>query len=127
MGVGTAALSGKTAARALALTTTTVAGAGVVEGPVISARTRTMTRRTGPTVVLVGNDAVGVVLGEHLLALLEETAALGGVLGPGFAAAGPLEGGVGGAGGEDDGQQAEGEDEDVAAVEDHGSRGTDDS
>lgn len=118
VGIGTAALSGKTAlARTLALASTSArAGVGVVEGPA-TARTR-----AGPAVLLVGDDAVGVGLGEGLLALLEETAAFGGVLGPGAAAAGLPGGGGGGVGGED-GQQAEGEKEEVAAVEDHGGGG----
>ena len=121
--IGAAALSRKTAlARTLALASTGAsAGAGVEEGPAISARPR-----ASPAVVLV-NDAVGVVLGEGLLALLQETTAFGGVLGPGTTTAG-LPGGGGGWVGGEDGQQAEGEEEDVAAVEDHdGSSGSGDT
>ena len=117
-GVGTAALSWQAAlARSLALASTGAsagAGVGIVESIMARARTRT---RAGPAVLLV-DDAVGVGGGEGLLALLEETTTFGGVLGPGTTTAG-LPGGSGGGVGGEDGQQTEGEEEDVAAIEDH--------
>ena len=113
--IGAAALSWKTAlARSLALAST-----GASTGASARARVEEGTARTraGPAVLLV-DDAVGVGLGEGLLTLFEETTTFGGVLGPGTTTAG-LPGGSGGGVGGEDGQQTEGEEEDVAAIEDH--------